>query len=447
MMLRTTITHLLLLLLLPLATRAQTTQQTFSLEEAIAYAKINSSQIQTAQITIRDAEAQIAELKSTGLPQLNGSAAYTRYLQVPKQPLPEAFVNFLSMGSTEPVDRETSFVLKNNFTAGLNFSMQLFDGTYLIGLKAAKTARAYAQEQLTAAEYQVEKQVVNAYVPVLLVDENLNLLDSNINNVQRLLFETQQTYNAGFAEQLDVDRLVLSASNLETERNNLRRQRETALRSLKFTLNYPLDEQLIVADDLEGLASEAAEELLTGDIDLTRRPELAVIEQGLLLTELNVRRYKAGYLPTLDANAAYQYQYQGDNFKDGFWAPTGLVGLSLNVPIFDGFRKRSQIEQASLQRETVLLQQRDLLRTIQLEIANARTDYRNAGERLEAQRRNLDLARRIYETTQIKYREGVGSSLEVTQAEQGLYAAQSNYLRALFDRLVAKNQVQQALGL
>jgi len=178
----------------------------------------------------------------------------------------------------------------------------------------------------------------------------------------------------------------------------------------------------------------------------SQRPEVALIDQAIRMSELNVKLNKAGYLPSLRAFGTVQQQYQGDDFETGFWAPAAFVGLNLNVPIFDGLNKKAKIQRARLELEKTRNQREELLRGIRLEVATAQTNYRSASERLERQQQNLELAERIYETAQIKYREGVGSSLEVTQAEQSLYSTQSNYMQALYDMLLAKERLEMALG-
>ncbi len=439
---------LLVLCCLTLGLNGQGEPAVMSLEQAIDYALANSPSIQEAQLDILDADAQITERKSIGLPQLTGGATYQRYLAVPVQPLPDAFVDFIEMSNPgEPVSREVSFFLKNNLTTEINLDAMVFDGVYFVGLQAARAARSYAQIDFANTQRMVRNNVKDAYLPLLLVAANLEQLDKNIANLEQLFFETQQTYEAGFVEQLDVDRIELSLANLKTERDNLARQQEIGLRALKFVINYPMDQPLSIADDLTILWAASGANDASGSIDYSLRPELSLIDQAINLSELNVRVNRTGYLPSLRAFGAYQYTYQGDNFSDGFWAQTALVGLRLNVPIFDGFYKRSLVQRARIGLDQTRLQRETLVRSINLEVANARDAYDNARQRLEDRQRNLDLAQRIYDTTQIKYREGVGSSLEVSQAEQALYAAQSNQLQALYEVVVAKTELDEALGL
>lgn len=442
---------------------AQTT--VVSLDDAISYAINNSTATQNSRLNISDAEAQIIERRATGLPQLNGSVNFQHYLQVPIQPLPENFQTFgvvfadlmpyLSESTQQLLMQQNSgddsggvaFVLKNNLTASLNLESMIFDGSYFVALQAARAYRKYASLELETKEREVRNQVIDAYYPVLLVDENLELLEKNIQNLERLRFETQELYKAGFAEQLDVDRLDLSLTNLKTEQDNLLRQKELAIAGLKFAMNYPQDTELEVTGDLDEMIVDAPGGSLTDAINFQRRPEINLIDQALTLNEMNIRVNKMGYLPSLRGFATYQQSYYGNDLKSGFWAPAAIVGLTLNVPIFDGFSKKAKIQRAQLDLEEARNQRNELVQAISFEVESARTSYLNAQERLANQKKNLDLAERIYETTQIKYREGIGSSLEVSQAEQSLYTTQSNYMQAMYDLVVARANLEKALNI
>ena len=419
-------------------------QQAFSLEEAIEHALGQNTEVVNSRLAIKDAEHQIDERLSIGLPQVNGSLEFTHYPQVPKQALPEAFS--VAFGLPPGEAQEVSFLLKNNFTAGISANSLLFDGTYLTGVKAARLLRDYTQLELSSTQEKVRNDVMDAYLPSLLITESLKTLDKNIKNLEQILFETQEIYKAGFAEQLDVDRLVLSLANLKTEKANLEQQKKITIDVLKFTMNYPLQQELVLNDDIESLLSEASDEELTGEINYLNRSEFKVAEVGLKLGELNIEQYERGYWPSVAAFAAYQYQYQGDDFRSGFWAPTFLVGARVNVPIFDGFSKRAKKDRASIELLQNTNRKKLLSNAIQLEVQNARNGYLLTKNRLASQEENLKLAERIYNTTKIKYKEGVGSSLEVSQAEQSLYQTQQNKIQAQFDLLKAKVALQQALG-
>lgn len=409
------------------------------MDQLIDYALANSPEILDAQLKVQDAEAQILQSKSTGLPQLSGTGTYQRYFEVPIVPLPPEFTG------GEP--QEVSFVLRNNLTAGVSLDAMIFDAAYFVALKAARAARTYAQLELVDRQRQVRQQVRDVYLPVLLLQSNLAQLEKNLSNLEALYQETQQIYEAGFAEQLDVDRLALSLANLRTEKDALDRQYQNALRALKFTINYPAGQELTIADDLEAMLAVDDTELLSTAVNYNRRPEVNLLDKAIELSDFNIQNFKTRYLPSLRGFGGYQYQYQGNDFQNGFWAPTGFVGLTLNVPIYDGGFKRSQIDRATISRQQIQVQRSTVQRLIDLEVENAQATYQSAQERFKDREDNLALAQRIYDATQVKYREGVGSSLEVNQAEQALYTAQTNRLQAIYDVLQAKIALQEALGL
>lgn len=418
-----------------------------SMQEAIDYALVNNNLIKNAQLEISDAEQQIIERRAFGIPQLSADANFQRYLQVPKQPLPDAFVQLIeALNPGEEVSREAAFFLKNNFTAGLNLDAMVFDGSFFTGLQAAKAFKNYVRQNLAVQQRTVKIAVMDAYLPVLLLEENVELLDKNIANLEAFYHETNESYKAGFVEQLDVDRIALSVSILKTDRENLARQKEATINVLKLQMGFPMDQELEVSGDLEEISLELAEADLSGSFDYYQRPEITVLDQNIMLNDLNIRLNKSGYLPTVRAFGAYQQSYQANTSDDGFWAPTSFVGLQVNVPIFDGLEKKAKIQRARLDLEKIKVQKYETERSISLEVQNSRNAFMTARQKLEDQQKNVEMADRIYKTTQIKYKEGVGSSLEVTQAEQTLYSTQSNYLQALYDLIVAKIDLEHALG-
>lgn len=426
----------------------ETTRMT--LDEAVAYSVKNNSDIRKAQIDIANAEQRIFLSRSMGLPQVNGQIDFQRYLAVPTSALPEEFVAL----SRDPVtgelppgfSREVSFVLKNSFTAGLSLSTMIFDGSFFTGLDAAKEYRNLVQLQLQAKEKELKDKAIEAYLPSIVLDESVKMMDKNIANLEKIRFETAELYKEGFVEQLDVDRLDLSIANLQVEKDNLLRQRETVINVLKFAIGYPMEEKLELSSTMEELMEEVSDEDLTGAINYNVRPEYITASKGVELNELNIRYNRAGFLPTANLIGSYQQGWQGDSFSDGFWFPTAIIGVSVKIPIFDGFRKRSNIQMARLDTEFAKVQQQDLERAITLEIQNARTSYISAKDRLASQDKNMALAQKIYDTSQIKYKEGVGSSLELTQAEQSLFQTQQNYIQAQYDLLSTKMTLNKALG-
>ena len=231
-----------------------------------------------------------------------------------------------------------------------------------------------------------------------------------------------------------------------TEKGNLSRQIEAALNILKFSMNYPINQPLAITDSLENLYQQLDAAILTEQLDFQNQPQHLVALKGIELNQLNEKRYKSTYYPSLSVFGSYQQSWQGEAFDRGLWFPTSLIGVRLNAPLFDGFLNKGRIQRAKLATELAQVQLEDLERGMSLDVQNSKTNLVNAQERLKNQSYALELADDVYSAAIIKYQEGVGSSIELTQAEQLLYDTQRNRIQAMYDVLTAQMALAKALG-
>lgn len=452
-------TYTLVLLMLALTGFAQSE---FTLEEAIQYANDHSIEMQMERLKIADAEGQISEYKSIGIPKINAKAGYTHYFDIPTQILPDflspTVYNILfEEDLLERRDLETAggipaqFGTSNIVDLGVELQTLLLDGSYFVGLRAQRMYRDLVSKQFKAAQYSVKEKISLAYLAVLNVDQNMSLIEDNINNLQKLYDETKAIYESGFAEKLDADRLKLSLQNLQTEKDNLDRLRAITLYNLKFQMGYPIKEAITLTDSFDDVVKRAQVEEIAveGDNFYQNRPEYPAIEKAVELQDMNVKQLRMQYYPNLVGFASYGGQLQRNDLFDeneNDWFKTSLVGITLNVPIFDGLEKRAKIQRAKIARENTVLEKTLFERQVEMQVNANHLEYLNAKEKVKSTKENLDLAQEIYDITQIKFKEGVGSSVEVTQAESELYRSQSNYTSALFDLVNASVKLKSALG-
>lgn len=431
---------------------AQDTER-FSLKEAIAYSQTKSNIVRTAELDIMRAKAEVQEYTSVGIPKLNAQVEYNYFIHLPTQLIPNDAFAFeipgIPLPPPEPGYSETQFGTRNNLTFSLNLNTLVVDGSYFVGLKASKGLLEMTKRQAELSKYDIKHTVVKAYLTVLVAEENKIVIENNIRNLSSMKKETQAFFENGLVEQLDVERLELSIANLEIELSALTRQVELAYNVLKFQMNYPLDQSIELSDRLEDLMLVPETDDLEGAIDTDLRIETDILKQTIRLNQLNTQRFNLGYLPSLQAFAVHQQVLQRDDLFDanapGFF-PTTIVGLQLNVPIFDGLDKAAKIKKSKIDVEKFKLQLKDLERGIELEVKNTRAAFKNAQIRLENQDKNLALAQKILNTTRIKYKEGVGSSMEMAQAEQELFRTQANRMNALYELVLAKADLDKALG-
>ncbi len=412
-----------------------------SLDDAISYALKNTNSIKTAQNGIKDAEFLIKENLATGLPQVNAEASYNYFYLIPNILLPD----FTGMGK-EPT--KVSFQQKNALAAGITASQLIYSPSYNVAVRASKLARELAKVQLTAKEVEVRNQVINVYLPSLVLVESIKSLDNNIANLSKTLKDVTATQKAGFIEQLDVDRLQLSLANLQTERENLERQKDVLLNALKMTIGYPLDGSILISDDIITLLKPADEADLMGKIDVSKRAELSVLSTVESLNLLNLELVRASAYPTVAAFTSLSENVQTNNLFTQKWnfLPSGVLGFKASINIWDSGQRKAKVERAQLTLMNLKLQRNDVERGMTLQVMNARIAYVNAQKRFESQQKNLALAERIYNTTQTKYKNGVGSSLETSTAEQQLYQSQFNVRSSQYDLIVAQRTLQTALG-
>jgi len=432
------------LLIALLISTSLSAQENFTLEESINYALEHNSEIKNGHLEITDADAQIKENAAIGLPKLTAGLNYTNFIEIPSS---VAVANTLDPTAPDDVLIKLQFGTNHSIAASAEMDWLAIDPSYFIALRAARKYREYTGENFLAIQQKVRNDVVQAYLPALIISVNLETLDKNIKNLKELLRETRETYKAGFAEQLDVDRLDLSLANLNVERENLDRQTATALNYLKFIMGYPINQPINISDDINTLLEEATQEELNGKIDFANRPEYQTAQKGIELNQINVTRLKAMYYPSLRIFSTYQHSWQGNQLNNTLNFPAFFVGGGVSIPIFDGFLKKYQIQRAQIDLEQAQIQKTELERAISLEVQNARIEYNNAKNRVLTQKRTLDLAEKIYNTTLIKFTEGIGTSLEITTAEYELYEAQRNHTQAMYDLLISKANLNKALGI
>jgi outer membrane protein TolC len=330
-------------------------------------------------------------------------------------------------------------------TAQISASQLLFNGAWLVGISAAKEYAALVQKQTRLAETEVKKNVETAYYSVLIAKEFEKVLQKNIENLDAVLFEVTEMQKQGFVEGIDVDRLTISKLTLNGQLENAQRQTQLATNYLKFSMGLDMATNIELTDSL-GTMTEVN---MVGTNYLSR-PEFSILQSTITLNELNVKMNKAMFLPTLVAYGSYSQNAQRNSFDfldgDQEWFETGLFGLTLSIPVFSGMERKTGLQAAQIDLDQARIQQQLATQGILLEIEKAKTDYINAENDLNVQTQNIALAQRIYDTALIKYREGVGSSLELNSAESTLYQAQGGYVSAMFNMLNAKTALNKSLG-
>jgi len=422
----------------------------FSVVDCINYAYTHQDTVKNAALDVTSADYKIKETIGTGLPQISGSASFQDYIKTPVQVgNPTAFIPGATPNLNAPLVPFPFGPVKYTNNYGATLSQLLFSGTFLVGLKAAKTYKELYVRTLTRSKIQTSVNVTKAYYQVLVSNEQIKLLDANINQLKQQLDQTTQQNKQGFVEKIDVDRLTVQYNNLVTNRQNTIRSLLLNYELLKFQMGMPIQQELTLKDKLENIDLNQNATGATLDTSFYhRRIEYNLAETNVKLNQLDVLQKKAAFLPSLSANAGIQDVYQENNFRylyDHSYF-NDYVGLSLTIPIYNGGQRKNQMRESEI---NVAKAQNDLYNAkngLSLEVSSAQISLTNSIESLNNQKRSRELAQEVLRVARIKYQQGVGSSIEVTQAETDLESADNQYIQALYTTLISKVDLDKALG-
>ena len=416
----------------------------FSEQDCVNYAYTHQNDVTNAALDVKSAEYHVKEIIGQGLPQLNGSASFDDYIKIPVTLIPGAFIG-QPAGTYVPF----KFGVTYQSNLGVNASQIIFDPNYIVGLQGRKTYKQLYERSYTRSKIEANVNVTKAYYQVLVSVEQLKLLDANIAELKQEMDETIARNKQGFVEKIDVDRITVQYNSLVTNKENTSRLLALNYQLLKFQMGMPIEDALTLRDKLENIQLDSNLADTTSDTSVYRnRIEYNLLETQKRLNEYDLKSKRGQFLPKLIANANYTASYQNNGFGDLYTAnyPSSYIGLTLSVPLFTGGQHINQVRQSEI---TVLESQNNLdnmKKTVNLQVTQSRTSYINGLQTLNDQNKNRALAAEVLRVAKIKYEQGVGSSLEVTQAETALQEADNSYIQGLYDALVSKVDLDQAYG-
>lgn len=470
----------IILLLGSLAAQAQNTTatKTFTVQQCIDYALQNATGVQNAILDEQSAQAKVRETIGLGLPQVSGSISvqHSPTLQrffgtyVPTDPgKPESTFGInntqaqqLGVNPGDVFAAQNFFQLQSAGDANLSINQLIFNGSYIVGIQASNAFKELAVKQANKAKGDIAADVAKSYFNVLINRDRLRLFAANLSRLDTLYRNTVEMNKNGFVEKIEVDRLKVSLNNLNSEYDNIKNLNTLSMRLLKFQMNYPLDQPLALEGEIEDVLGIVIEPVVD-EVAYSNRPDYQVLMANKGLQELNMKNKYAELLPTIGAFANLGMSTQSPNFSGLFstesdftevdavgpdkWYGYSTVGLRLNWNIFTGFQKRYQIQQQKIELEKIDNSVDQFENMIEMEVVETGLSLKNALSKLEVQRENRELADEIYRISQIKYEAGVGSNIEVVDADSALKEAQTNYYNALFEAIIARIDLNMALGI
>jgi outer membrane protein TolC len=432
-----------LFLFISLVISAQDKENKFSLEEAIAYALKNNSQVINANRDITLAKLKKWETTAAGLPQINAGIDYQNNIVIQKSVVPGEF-----FGGEPGSFTEVAFGTKHVGVGRASLTQLLFDGSYLVALEASKAYLEFFSNNKIKTDNDLKLVIVKSYSSILLLDESIKILEKNKKTLDKNLFEAKETFKNGFIEEENVEQLTITLSTIQNQLNNNNRIRSIALSMLKIQMGMNIEDNLFLTDILEDLVKKQALTNTTNqDFNVSQNIDYIIGQNNVEKNRLLHKLEKSKYLPTLGLALntgynAFSNDFSFFNSSQRYLNFTNLA-VSLNVPIFSSFMRRSRTDQAKIEHDKSKDMLNDIERMLKLDYQKLTSEYEYCLEELNTNKNNLKLAERIENKQQIKFKEGLSTSFEFSEAQRQLYSAQQYYLQSLVNLVNKKAELDK----
>jgi len=422
-------------------------KKNLTLEECISLALENNENLKNSYLEEKISTALSKEYLSVGLPQISFDGGIKYNHEVQKSIID---ISRFMPGVPEGTEQEVQFGQTYDGRMDLYVNQMIFNGSYFVGVSASRELIRLSEKMTKRNIIDIYESVQKAYFTALNTKSRIDLVNGNLDRLSELLDQTNKLYENGFVEKLDIDRITVSYNNLKSEKIKADRLYDLSISVLKFQIGLPIETEIELIGELsEDLINNFSYELK--DFDYSKRIEYSILQTDKNLKSYDLKNNRSQYLPQIYANYNYGYNSSASQsnlfFNSDRWKKFGTLGFLVVIPIFDGFLKRSKINQSKYKIEQIENQMMFLERSINLQINQSLANFENSKESLEITRKNLNLARDVYYASEKKYSEGVGSNLELIDSNNSLKTAQNQYYNALYESVIASIDIKKTLGI
>ncbi|OQX77819.1 MAG: hypothetical protein B6D61_06565 [Bacteroidetes bacterium 4484_249] len=416
----------------------------FSLKEAQLYALENNYDVKNALTDIEIAKKKVKENLAIGFPQVNASANYNNNIELPTTLIPGEF--FGAPGE----DMEIQFGTQHNAAWGADLNQIIFSGEYIVGVMASKSYVGLIETNYEKSEIEIKDAISKAYYPVIILQENKKVFDSTLSSLNDMLYDTEEYYKSGFVEDTDVDQLKLLISDMETTITNIDNQLEIAYNMLKYQMGIKAEEDIEITDKLEDVLAEVNRTyLLNTSFDYNNHIDYKILKSQEEMALLQLKLNKSEYFPSLVGFYSYQQNAMRDKFNffasDKKWFTNQMLGVQLNVPILSSGNRKNKVAQAKLNLEKIKVMDDQLQQGLSLKVKTKKSEFNNAYMIYVNKKTSISIAENIYNKTKIKYREGLSTSLDLSQTYNQYLNTQIQYLASILDLLIKKSELEKEL--
>lgn len=403
-----------------------------SLQDARRIALENNANIRNSTLDMEIARKKIWETTAIGLPHVDSKAAYQFLPTVPTLPAG-------SFGEGSPA---VNLGVKNNITFDVTASQLIFNGSYLVGLKAMKTLYQQSNESNEKIIQDVNESVINTYYMILVGEESIINLRQNLENVQKTALEIKEMNKQGFVEKTDVDQLDLTANNLMNAMNQVKGNLDIAYRLFKIILGLDIDAKVRLTDTLDATSSipVSVASLVGESFNIEKNIDYRLIKTATVISKLEFQNAVAAYMPVISGF----YQHTDKTNKPAFdFSVKDVLGVNLSLPIFSSGQRMAAVSQKKLAIAKMENNKKLVYNNLMMQADQFQTDLKLKYEKYEIQKKSLALSDEIYQRTLEKYRNGVSTSIDLTTTQNQYLNGLTNYYQSIYDLVTSKTKLEK----
>jgi outer membrane protein len=424
-----------------------------TISDAQTFALQNNRAIRSARIDISSMDKQIWSTIATGLPQFNFDANYQHQFVVPQLSFgPVLDINSLPDGSITKSDLTNAYKasppislgVRNNTVLNFTVSQLIFSGEYLVGLQASKVVKQVTEKSLIKTEEQTKETVATTYFLVLVLEENARVLRESLKSTDQTYSDLVKMNQEGFNEETDVDQMKIGRSNIQTLITSIEAQKELSMKLLKYQLGIGFDQTVVLTDSLPGIINQGTTQYLAApEYNVKTSVDYLMISDQEKISSLMLKRQQSKLLPTISAFYRHQEQTNMPAFN---FAVKDVAGVTLTLPIVTSGLRLATIGQAKYDLMKTRLNKENVEQGLIMEFETAKSSYQTAYSNYTTNKESMELSKKVYDKSVIKYKEGVSTSFELTQNQAQFLTTESNYYNSLLSLLNAKAKLDRILS-
>lgn len=440
-----------------LAQDSQAVTTTLSLKQAQDYAVKNNANSRNSTIDMEIAKKKIWETTAIGLPQISAQVNYQHLFTVPELSLGGSTYLATELPAGTPITSDDinnqnvymgytpgapiALGVKNNTTLDITISQLLFSGEYIVGLQATKVYYTMTDQSRQKTEIDLKESIANTYAMALVFEQTLAVLNQSSENTTKTLSDMQAMFKQGLVENTDVDQIELVSLTLKNAISSMSRQIDATYDLLKFQLGMPFADKVVLSDNLESISNTVNLETLIGtQFNINNNLDYQILLTSEEISKLNLKREKSTYLPNVAAVYRHNEMMNEPEFN---FNPKDVIQVAMNIPIASSGQRNSKVQQRKLELQKVINTKDNLANGLQLQYINTRNELTTAYEKYLNDQRNIELTKRIFDKSLIKFKEGLASSRDITEFLNQYLTAQSNMYNSMLSLISAKNKLDK----